>query len=37
LTIRAKHLIQAIRDQYSGIPLRDVNPPTPNSGSSTVK
>jgi hypothetical protein len=36
LTIRAKHLIQAIRDQFSGIPLRDVNPPTPSSNS-TVK
>jgi hypothetical protein len=36
LTIRAKHLIQAIRDQFSGIPLRDVNPPTPTSNS-TVK
>jgi D-alanine-D-alanine ligase-like ATP-grasp enzyme len=36
LTIRAKHLIDAIRGQYNGIPLRDVNPPTPSS-TSTIK
>ena len=36
LTIRAKHLIRAIRDQYDGIALRDVNPP-PSTSSSTVK
>jgi hypothetical protein len=33
LTIRAKHLIEAIRDQYSGLPLKDVNPPpAPSTG-----
>lgn len=36
LTIRAKHLINAIRDQFSGIPLRDVKAPTPTANS-TVK
>jgi D-alanine-D-alanine ligase-like ATP-grasp enzyme len=36
LTIRAKHLIKAIRDQFAGIPLRDVKPPTPTANS-TVK
>ena len=36
LTIRAKHLITAIRDQYTGIPLRDVKPPALTSNS-TIK
>ena len=36
LTIRAKHLIEAIRDQYAGIPLRDVKPPALTSNS-TIK
>ena len=36
LTIRAKHLIKAIRDQYTGLPLRDVKPPAPTSNS-TIK
>lgn len=36
LTIRAKHLINAIRDQFTGIPLRDVKAPTPTANS-TVK
>lgn len=36
LTIRAKHLIDAIRDQYAGIPLRDVKPPALTSNS-TIK
>jgi hypothetical protein len=38
LTIRAKHLITAIRDQYSGLPLREANPPAPqNPANSTIK
>jgi hypothetical protein len=37
LTIRAKHLIEAIREQYSGLPLKDANPPTPKAGNSTIK
>ncbi len=38
LTIRAKHLITAIRDQYSGVPLREANPSAPqNPANSTIK
>lgn len=37
LTIRAKHLVDAIREQYAGIPLRDANPPTQTQTSSTIK
>jgi D-alanine-D-alanine ligase-like ATP-grasp enzyme len=37
LTIRAKHLINAIREQYSGIPLKDANPPAPTESNSTIK
>jgi D-alanine-D-alanine ligase-like ATP-grasp enzyme len=37
LTIRAKHLIAAIRDQYSGLPLKDANPPAPTTSNSTIK
>ncbi len=37
LTIRAKHLIEAIREQYSGLPLKDVSPPAPKASNSTIK
>ncbi|GAA3610812.1 biotin carboxylase [Microlunatus ginsengisoli] len=37
LTIRAKHLIEAIRDQYTGLPLRDARPPTLRASNSTIK
>jgi hypothetical protein len=37
LTIRAKHLIEAIREQYTGLPLKDAKPPAPTSQNSTIK
>ncbi len=37
LTIRAKHLIEAIRNEYVGLPLRDVRPPQWAAGNSTIK
>jgi D-alanine-D-alanine ligase-like ATP-grasp enzyme len=37
LTIRAKHLVEAFREQYSGLPLKDVNPPAQTAGNSTIK
>lgn len=37
LTIRAKHLIDAIRGRYEAIPLREVNPPPTPTPNSTVK
>lgn len=36
LTIRAKHLINAIRDQYDGVPLREANPPAPPAASNSA-
>ncbi|MDN5760940.1 MAG: biotin carboxylase [Microlunatus sp.] len=33
LSIRAKHLIGAIREQYAGLPLREVKSPAPSSNS----
>ncbi|MFV0457156.1 MAG: biotin carboxylase [Actinomycetales bacterium] len=35
LTIRAKHLITAIRDRYEGVPLREVQAPTPSASTPT--
>jgi hypothetical protein len=37
LTIRAKHLIEAIRNEYVGLALRDVQPPSRAAGNSTIK
>ena len=42
LTIRAKHLIDAVRSRYRGVPLRELGgaaglPPSPGRGGSTVK
>jgi hypothetical protein len=37
LTIRAKHLIEAFREQYAGLPLKDATPPAPSASNSTIK